>query len=519
MKTVLPYVMEETEETALSDEFLPAVAATLHLEKWFQHAMNHDVPIRPQPNSIYFYCGFPGTLHTNDQEVIQLQTDRRIPSVFYDWQRIEGSNTAYGSYEAIPIHVNDRPAGYYLPEISTLLLSDWTHERQTAAAAVELIPQLIEQLEIPEQHPPEETTSRFKRPAPKRVTVSVGGDPEYEWFRNKHIQNAASTLQFSGPIGTDGAGYQVELRPDPGTPEDVIYNLHYLIEEFNEQYDGVLGTGGDHMPLGGHIHLGFDPVVVGPCQPHSGLITLLDDFLGRPTQPLNGRRRGSYNDIGQYEFKPWGLEYRTPPAAIYHDPEMLHVCLKMARNLAEIYLSQTEALAYEEPPSQDDYIRLAGITYEEYKYFKNFISAYRKLPATRKRAVIATWLNIPHDERPRAVRTQFYFRDTWNEDAREAMNAALAGTRARYIHTVYLYGISASKRGIVCSHLVKGTGWPILLKPPYNRIRGDAMYIGLPATARYEEGWETYTEAIAETIKEQLSSYDKHMEKQDLQCA
>jgi hypothetical protein len=159
--------------------------------------------------------------------------------------------------------------------------------------------------------------------------ITIGADPEYELWHRRTCLVAEGIVNdsTSDPIGVDGAGCQVELRPEPGTPAEVTHNLKSLLLEFNGDYPSyALSTKGDVYPLGGHIHVGLPNEF---RQFTTGLRELCDAFIGTPTIGLSGRARHSYRQLGAYETKPWGWEYRTPPAGIFATPPICRTTLSI----------------------------------------------------------------------------------------------------------------------------------------------------------------------------------------------
>ncbi|MFZ8784063.1 putative amidoligase domain-containing protein, partial [Thermocrinis sp.] len=159
-----------------------------------------------------------------------------------------------------------------------------------------------------------------------KISITLGGDPEFEVIWEGEVVPADSLLIFRDgdtydPIGTDGVSHTAELRPDAAySEEEYVENFLGLLEEVKEE--GVLlSVQGDTYALGGHIHIGSpDEYIVQVLQDEvERFVQVLDDFVGRVLLPTSGRARGSYKRLGAYELKPYGWEYRTPPASYYAD--------------------------------------------------------------------------------------------------------------------------------------------------------------------------------------------------------
>jgi hypothetical protein len=217
-------------------------------------------------------------------------------------------------------------------------------------------------------------------PAPEEVSLTLGGDPEFEVVLDGEIVPAGDISIFSdgdleGPIGTDGATHTAELRPDPAySPEEYVGNFMALVDRVSEE--GILlSVKGDTYPLGGHIHVGSPNynVVQALRDEVENFVQVLDDFVGRVLLPTSGRARGGYARLGAYELKGYGWEYRTPPSSLYADPEMVRITYKLTKGLVETLLVERE-LTYETLEDgrvkPEEYYRF--LTKEETEYFLDF---------------------------------------------------------------------------------------------------------------------------------------------------
>jgi len=234
------------------------------------------------------------------------------------------------------------PVRFPIPLPKGWKMNAYTHERHQPGVEIFAMDKLIgvryvntgefvilPDLPIPIQELVEEHIDQFPV-YPAAVKVTVGADPEYEYLRHGEPVSVASYGGSSSPsccFGVDGAGDQIEIRPSPGSPEAVVNSIRRIMAEA----DVPLSVAGDRFPIGGHIHFGLGRETT----PHPDLLRLLDIFIGKPTRILGGEARGSYSRLSAWESKPWGFEYRTPPAGIFKDPQTARIVLTAAKNVVE----------------------------------------------------------------------------------------------------------------------------------------------------------------------------------------
>jgi hypothetical protein len=173
--------------------------------------------------------------------------------------------------------------------------------------------------------------------------------------------------------------------------------------------------------------------------PDSPLITLLDDFVGRPTLPLSGKARDEYKYLGAYRKQPHGFEYRTPPASVFQNPAIAFIVMKLVGNLAKKYLT-SEVFEYDnENLSVEDYIKYGGLTKNQAKYFVKFCACYK--PA---KSLTASW-KLSKTRQTNAL--TIVFKDTWESYIKELITKGLSNVRANYPTTIVFYGLSEKKYG------------------------------------------------------------------------
>jgi len=272
--------------------------------------------------------------------------------------------------------------GFYIPQTNTLLLGNWLYSELCFEVYKTFADVLKEKF--------------FKKIEIKPIDILLGMDPELEVFcGNKYIK-AGEILPFSGHLGTDGSGCQVELRPFPSSDiNELVKNIRDLLIRFHKNFpDYSLTVSGDKYPLGGHIHfnLPFD----------RDFIKILDDFLGQWLISLSGKARGNYKTLSNVEGKYYGFEYRSLPSAILLTPQILTAVLNIAKKLAyEFYLSD----------GVDDFseleIQRLGLE-KEYQIVFDFMKNYNKM----NKNILFQWGIVSEEDLENLV--SIVFRDDWD---------------------------------------------------------------------------------------------------------
>jgi len=403
------------------------------------------------------------------------------------------------SPDVIELTLDGKFIGVYAPADNNLFCSDWTHDERCIQIFCWLWPKVIEILNLT---PLENTDTSNIIQIPNGVLI--GADPEFELVKNGEIIEASDLIydtdERSKPIGLDGSGDQVEIRPEPGSPRKVIKSIRKLIKEFSDGYKNYdLTDSGDIYPLGGHIHIGIGE----KYHPPSSLVTLLDDFIGRPTTNLSGEARENYGELGDVRAQPHGFEYRTPPASIFGNPLIAYCALEVTRNLCNKFFNE-ETFEYDldsehdDIPYVQDYMKYGGLTERQANYFVDCLNNYTPAGSIR-----ASWKLPPataeeenYDTSSNANVT-VEFRDRWSPSARHEMSTIIDLIRTscivpynKELHIVF-YGLNRNRGNNACSINAE----PFLVaidNPPYPVWCGNyedsdrTLYIGLPQCRRVD---------------------------------
>jgi len=273
------------------------------------------------------------------------------------WDDLISSQIEFISRACVKLKLNELVCGGYCPKLKVLVLSDFTHDY--TATQHDILSSMLSSLE----HFGLVPLSKVKK-RKRAVKVTIGCDPEFEVFIGGRIVRAEDyTPGYHEDVGCDGAGSQLEIRPEPSVSHvQLVRNIHNLLMKASRVYH-IIGVKGDHDPLGGHIHFGIFP--------SGNLIKMLDDFIGKPLRSESGHARHGYNRLSAIEPKPWGFEYRTPPSAWLCFPEIARIVLKIARGVANYYVNHRR-IVYNRRLKYEDYKRICGLSRREYKLFRAF---------------------------------------------------------------------------------------------------------------------------------------------------
>ena len=403
------------------------------LGKYFKYIRSHSdgYDFNREKNSIFCYSTPKGFKTTRNE--IKLP-DFRDGVSLYDIAPIFAEFYHNGGYieDTVDILIlNKIRIGFIsTTKRNVVYASDWTHQYPIHYQIVKHILENLEKMGLLKP------IRRKKKKIPK-VKITLGCDPEFEEISNgRVIPTSLGTKDFDeGGIGRDGAGNQIELRPNPSTkPVDVIKNIKILMAKTGKQ----LSVQGDRYPLGGHIHIGVKNVDLSVLQ-------ALDDWLGKKLIDLSGLARGSYKNLGAYETKTWGFEYRSLPSCIFATPEMAKITFKITKYVVEkCYSRNGLKYRYTESWGTDDQEYLRVLTPKQMDYFFNFIDDYKSDNFTN---INAYW----HIGRPKIKASDLIsIRDEWAYPIeiyfRDKLKKAFTQKQLRKIRFITLYGFS-KKRG------------------------------------------------------------------------
>ena len=343
----------------------------------------------------------------------------------------------------VRLMVGSRFVGVLCPDTQTLWATGWTHYDEYRPMTQHIINYLAEQGLL---KPLPITTKKKKSKKEKQVfTITIGGDPEFELVDNYEMVVRASEFvsEFEieenfGGVGVDGSGDQVELRPSPGKPETVVENVKKLLEKFNNAYGEYykLVTSSLKYPCGGHIHIGVEPL------PHTTyyekLSLILDEFIGRKTLELNGpaRKPGNeygYGRISDFRQQPYGMEYRTPPSAIWKNPKLTEITLKLTYNLAQVLANNLE-LEFSTPVDKGTLVAIGKISEEEASFYLEECAK----PISNNECLLATWEIERPAPKPRITVT---FRDSWCDGVKRIIRQELTKMEVASHINLTFYGL------------------------------------------------------------------------------
>lgn len=377
------------------------------------------------PGTVYIYCSAP-SWYTFKLDIGQVP--RRTSGYFWTWR---GFFPDFGKSSGnILIKSRTKVLGLYVPRHS-LYLTDIMYNSDDMDMAYWVLRKIFQVLDIP-------TVQQ------KVDKITMGADPEFLLGKEDKIIRASQIFpDHWDPVGCDGAGDQLELRPRPGTPREVIRNLKGLLElVLKEGYDVRVGS---VYPLGGHIHVGLGYGV----NPSKELLAVYDDFLGRQTRYLC--KRYGYGYLSDWERKPWGFEYRTPSAVIFADPKIAHISLKMVQNITHLAIRGKE-ISYKRPPTVEDYCRVGGLRRSEAEYFLNFINDGRFNATMDCYSILGFWKVVPSRK---TWTPELRFEDEWNPIVMSYIKEKVMRWRLKKPLRITLFGLH-EKRGKVNTISVPG---------------------------------------------------------------
>ena len=254
-----------------------------------------------------------------DTHPVGAQGDNYLPPSIVNSPLSRAGESNYVNDRGALIVSNDRRImGHYNSTLNMLTLTDLTHNSYGLSKLSKVLTQLKHYKEhfgigsIEKKIKKDKVVLLYPKIPNKLV---IGLDPElavidkYNVFQQSPFDGGGSDAEIGSDCGN------VEIRPKPGTPKQVVKTVKGLYEKMDKRLEKNLrlfSGGGDPISrtLGGHIHFNTPK--------HVQLTALLDDFIGKPMKRMNGATRcgNSYGSLGSVKDQPHGFEYRTPPSFV-----------------------------------------------------------------------------------------------------------------------------------------------------------------------------------------------------------
>lgn len=224
--------------------------------------------------------------------------------------------------------------------------------------------------------------------------VSIGGDPEFECHVDGRIRSArgifikafgreAVSDAFSSPIGLDGSA--LELRPSPGDSAESFYSNFAELVRVASKSGIRLSCRGKRFPLGGHIHVGEFNLGRMNMDKMDEFVCFLDTVVGQYLPNPRVRKRYHYGELGDYNEKRYGIEYRVPSAQVFYTPKTAIGVMTIIEK-ASIAWIKSRTIELKDSPDWKDYEKL-GVTKKEYARFKRSIATMKKVQTSDKKIV------------------------------------------------------------------------------------------------------------------------------------
>ncbi|MCD6124308.1 hypothetical protein J7J62_03955 [bacterium] len=399
------------------------------------------------PYSVYIYAE-NSNIRLRPVGAINIQMDDKFFdhfSIFHDYpmsfRGLEYVNT-------FKIRINGHFVGHYLYEYKVLLLTDFTHKVGYIDYAYQALLAIVRVLGIDTNW----SLPKSKKKKEKvKVNITLGCDPEFMLKKRTWIRARDFYDTLENEIGCDGAGTQLELRPSPhSNPAIVIRNIKKLLRKVkNDGFDIQIA---DEAPLGGHIHVGFKFNGRSKAiRPSDELLTAYDDFLGKRTNKLCYRE--GYGYLSSYETKDWGFEYRTPSAAIFAHPEIARISMKIIKNLTKLAVMKKE-IQYNRLPTEEDYIKIAGLSKKEAATFLAFVNEPPKPPYS----ILEFWkIKPPKGEKRRVTYPlEVRFGDEWMDGVARKVIKWANSLRLKKPVRMILFGLKESRGKVTSGIKVRG---------------------------------------------------------------
>ncbi|MCD6125283.1 hypothetical protein J7J62_08965 [bacterium] len=420
---------------------------------FFTHINNHCTVDWSLRRSLYIYP-YTGSSYPYDM-VVDLNLDLRFNSkdeedLFYD----HNFDLAYDRYTFHAVHIKNkgRTLAYLNLDYQILLMSDITHYESNLTNAYLVLSKIVKLFNL---------KKLWTKKLNSIKEIKIGCDPEFVLINRYgevvHASDYIDDDHYENEIGIDGSGDQLELRPDAGSPQQVVRNLKNLIKRVYDS-DFELALTAD-FSLGGHIHIGVGKEIY----PSNELLQVLDDFVGKHTRYMC--ERYGYGALSSWESKPWGFEYRTPSAAIFLNPNIAKIVLKLVKNIV-IKAIKEKIIKYNASfPSIDDFMKVGGLTKKEAEQLINFYGNKHYLGYR----LYDYWLIDKNKKYQRKTYPlNLSFSDEWDDTVKNLLNKWACHLRLNRLISITLFGLRED-RGKV--NTIKVPGYEVIQHESANDYR------------------------------------------------
>ena len=224
-----------------------------------------------------------------------------------------------------------------------------------------------------------ERSKKYETQIEENVTVTVGTDPELEFFTTKKLKtgkiipdfqagavSAHGIIQDEGynqKLGLDGNARIAELRPTASNDstkvaKDVKKLMRSLSSQITKKKQNIVAvaSGGFLQPTGGHIHLGHPllKIILRSEQCINQLLKMLDTFLYYPLKQSNPFATRGWSRLTEID-KIFNIEYGSRPGndtmpsrIITPSEEIISKVMAKANGDSAIYSSYDQSSAVRE---------------------------------------------------------------------------------------------------------------------------------------------------------------------------
>lgn len=481
---------------------------TKAMEPWFSMGRNHGSSCRLQKNMIVTYNPCNGIVFTDEHCLSCGRVNSEVNVPFPTKFKTTHGGTdedAYGSpseFLCLKIFSSSDIRASYCPKYNILVACDMFHDGD-----VSYFLKIMRKLKKEGLY---SFCNIVGKKSTKKKVVSLGADPEIEILnRYGSVEYASEFVErrAGSRIGIDGSGNQMELRPSPSaTPDEITDKISVMIKEADTMVQGgFLSIKGVTYPLGGHIHIGV-------TTSRAEYVVALDDFLGNLFYALRYTKRGEggYGHLREFRKKAHGLEYRTPSSLWLISPEFTRIVFKIVQNLCDSLLNNGE-IEYENPPQKEDYIKVAGITGEEYDYFSSVFLGVASGEIEIPDNLVAAWKvglkKSPVKKEKKNVRTyvpSISFHEDWDNEVKSKLFASLKEMKLLGRVSITLSGLHKDRGEF---KLGIASGYEYTLPEGYTgmTITGDMFTLFLPRSFRMKG---TNKEKIVPFIQRYIKEID-----------